>query len=375
MPRRDDRCVGGSDAVKWSDIDKVRFYSIGTAAYSFLTVALHPVTVIKTRQQVLDGPASGGAGKPGVAAAATAFSPRRQPALASVIRDAALPVNPGRSAALDGARSLFRGLPIILCLAVPARALYISVLERGREGIGDALTTSLLRAYEDPEEAKELLPLVATVSGGLAGGIAALSAQVIVVPMDVVSQRQMAMDDETYRRRGRVADVSRAVVQAEGWTGLYRGFGLSILSSLPTGFMWWATYGGCQHKLQPYVNLREGEDRASITYLTRRGTVQLASGLSAAMVAATLTQPLDVIKTRLQVGVVGRPTAQADPSGNSLTAAQGRVSPMLVVRELLKTSGVRGFLKGTVPRIAHMGLWGTALSSAYEVLREVSQKA
>jgi len=85
--------------------------------------------------------------------------------------------------------------------------------------------------------------------------------------------------------------------------------------------------------------------------------VQCISGLNAAIIAATLTQPLDVVKTRLQVGKTAK----------SLTYTQ-------VAKELYITSGFRGFFRGTVPRITTITLWGTVLSSAYEYLRHISRK-
>ena len=43
-----------SSEIKWSDIDQVRFFTVGTFLYTGITICLHPVGVIKTRLQVLN---------------------------------------------------------------------------------------------------------------------------------------------------------------------------------------------------------------------------------------------------------------------------------------------------------------------------------
>mmetsp|Transcript_17821 Transcript_17821/g.29186 ORF Transcript_17821/g.29186 Transcript_17821/m.29186 type:complete len:120 (+) Transcript_17821:703-1062(+) len=78
-------------------------------------------------------------------------------------------------------------------------------------------------------------------------------------------------------------------------------------------------------------------------------------GISAAIAASILTQPLDTIKTRMQVAN-GKPVF---------------FSPVSVAKELASTSGL---FKGLLPRIGHMGVWGSVLSAAYEYLKFVSRK-
>ena len=332
---------GGSQLVKWSEINKVRFYSIGTVVYTGLTFLLHPMTVLKTRQQVLSSKRS-------------IDAPRvQQSSLKSTFLNVMETV---------GVRGLFRGAGIVVALAVPARMVYITTLESSRHE-GSLILESILRKHiQDEGDVQSKLPLVATVAGGLAGGLAAVSAQVLVVPMDVVSQKQMVMTAEKYFIEGSAPAVIRSVVQSDGVSGLYRGFGLSIFTSLPTGCIWWATYGGCQHAIDNML-CTSSEENWTLHPLLKRGLIQILSGTTAAIVAAGVTQPLDVIKTRLQVGseVASTKIGTADSAG-------------MIARDLLKTSGFQGFFRGIGPRIIYMSTWGTVLSSCYEFLRHVSKK-
>ncbi len=364
------------DLIKWSDIDKLRFYGIGTAMYTVITLTLHPITVMKTRQQVLQ----------------TSF------------------ISSNRTAFLDKLRIYYRGVGIIILLAVPARGIYIGVLENSKEHLASRIQSVMtessllssssyfLSSSSSPTEEelsvtqKILLPLVASISGGLAGGIAAMSSQSITVPMDVISQRQMVMDDVLYRKEGSIQHVMKNILEKEGIAGFYKGFGLSLGTSLPTGVLWWGTYSGCQQILQKFEyfqqphqqhqrqsflqayssehrNKKEMEDY--IQDMIRRGLYQGICGISAAVIAATLTQPLDVIRTRLQVGIYGQQQSSASKASPSQL---NNSSYSAVVKELYSSSGFRGFFRGTIPRVANFCIWGTVLSSAYEYLRHISRK-
>lgn len=42
-------------------------------------------------------------------------------------------------------------------------------------------------------------------------------------------------------------DVVRKVMKAEGFRGLYRGFGLTAVTQSPASALWWGVYGAAQH--------------------------------------------------------------------------------------------------------------------------------
>ena len=47
--------------------------------------------------------------------------------------------------------------------------------------------------------------------------------------------------------------MARRIVQAEGLRGLYRGFGMSIATFVPTSGIWWGAYGAYQKLLWAQV--------------------------------------------------------------------------------------------------------------------------
>lgn len=370
-----------SSEIKWSDIDQVRFFTVGTFLYTGITICLHPVGVIKTRLQVLNKEAvsvgvNGTANQVSGAVSPSSLQQHqhlKSPTVTSIVRNM-LKSNVTVQSRIKG---FYRGMGIVLALAIPTRVIYISTLETTKETAGNILNQQIKNLPEfitnNSNITRSSSSIVAALSGGIAGGVAAMSAQLLVVPMDVISQRQMVMNDVQYAQYGGPLRTIRSILQSDaGWKGLYRGFGLSLFTSLPSGMIWWGCYSGCQHTLNSMkffqnIELQQqyqdemgvvDSTRTTVHYssLAKRGLMQLISGLSAAVVAATLTQPLDVVKTRIQV------------------ARKEQETYTSVVRDLVEKTGYRGFFRGTGPRIIQMGLWGTVMSSAYEYLRYVSLK-
>lgn len=317
-----------SHILQWSDIDKYKFFGYGTFLYSALTITLHPMTVLKTRQQVRSS-------------AVPKNSLLHQPTLKSTFRE------------LQKSRGLFRGAGVVVSLAIPARVIYIFTLETSRYECQQVLWSISNTVYPNRMNQEYVGPLVASIAGGVSGGLAAMAAQCLAVPMDVISQRQISMSDAKYATEGSAWSVTKHALQIDGWRALYRGFGLSLFSSLPAGSIWWSIYGGTQHVLDRYWISTRRNPQEEVMF--QRVVTQVVSGTSAALVAATLTQPLDVTRTRLQV---------AQTENASLTQ---------IVSDLKASSGLRGFYRGLGPRILHMSVWGTVLSSAYELLRHVSR--
>ena len=184
-----------------ADIDKSRLYSYGTVVYSALTVALHPLTVTKIRRQVTTASATSGTG---ISSEGTSF--------------------------FSNISQYYRGLGVVVSFAIPARIIYISTLEYSREKVDTYAREvlhrppSALRSYN--KEMLGLLPLVTPLSGGVAGGLAAVSSQLIVVPMDVISQKLMVMNNDVYKKEGSTIKVARSIIHTDGLRGLYKGFGL-----------------------------------------------------------------------------------------------------------------------------------------------------
>lgn len=298
--------------VSWEMLDKSRFFVLGAALFSGVSAALYPAVVLKTHLQV--------AAPPQAAASAAA---------AAILRR-------------DGPRGFYRGFGASLAGTVPARALYMAALEATKSAVGSA---ALRLGVAEP---------AASAAASAAGGVsAAVAAQVVWTPVDVVSQRLMVQTAPVAAARYRGgADAFRKILVADGVRGLYRGFGVSVLTYAPSSAAWWASYATAQRLLWRAVGPAHHDSRGAAM------AVQGVSAAAAGSAAALVTMPLDTVKTRLQVMDAG---AQAP----TLAAA---------ARALVREGGWAACYRGLGPRWASMSLSSATMVTTYEFLKRLSAK-
>jgi len=182
-----------------------------------------------------------------------------------------------------------------------------------------------------------------------AGAMAEVVGQFLYVPMDVISQRVQAQalpdrpvplnyDSFRFKRVDGGVDVVRRIAARDGVAGFWRGFWISVGSQVPASAVQMAGYEYFR-KLLPKYN----------DSLTQKhwATHLVAGGLAGAL-SVIVTNPLDVLKTRLQV-------------------AQTRITLTQAVDELLVRDGPRGFLRGMLPRICFTAPRNAIAFFLYEV--------
>ncbi|KAM7254523.1 hypothetical protein ACFE04_003903 [Oxalis oulophora] len=314
--------------INWEMLDKSKFFFLGAGLFSGISTLLYPVVLIKTRQQVGESLQLSGI--------RTAFS---------IVKH-------------EGCRALYRGFGTSLMGTVPARALYMAALEVTKSYVGGATLTMGVP--------KHSAAAIANAVGGLS---AAMAAQLVWTPIDVVSQRLMVQCNEK-RRYSNGVDAFRKIMGTDGPRGLYRGFGISILTYAPSNAVWWASYSVAQRVVWGgigcYASQREDSPGTNSGNIIRPDskTVMAVQGVSAAMaggVSALITMPLDTIKTRLQV-MEGEENGRRGP-----TISQ-------TVRNLVKEGGWLACYRGLGPRCASMSMSATTMITTYEFLKRMSTK-
>ncbi|TKY48294.1 Solute carrier family 25 member 44 [Spatholobus suberectus] len=314
--------------IDWQKLDKSKFFCLGAALFSGVSATLYPVVVLKTRQQV-------------------------SPSQLSCIRTAFSLIR------LEGFTALYRGFGTSLTGTIPARALYMAALEITKSNVG---TAALRFGVAEPT--------AATIANAAAGLSAAMAAQLVWTPVDVVSQRLMVQSGSRCNSPPQYMngiDAFRKILKNDGARGLYRGFGISILTYAPSNAVWWASYSVAQRMVWGGVgwclcSKKGGGGESELRPDSK--TVMAVQGVSAAMaggMSALITMPLDTIKTRLQV---------LDGDEN------GRRGPtvMQTVRNLVREGGWMACYRGLGPRWASMSVSATTMITTYEFLKRLSTK-
>ncbi|PKI85553.1 Pet8p [Malassezia vespertilionis] len=172
----------------------------------------------------------------------------------------------------------------------------------------------------------------------LSASIAEVSACMVRVPTEVVKSRQQT---SVY---GRISSVTafRNVVAGEGVAGLYRGFSGTILREIPFTCIQFPLYEYFKH---------------TMTTPGKRSTWWQAAGAGsiAGSIAAALTTPLDVIKTRIMLAKMGTSAAEVDT----------RICTTL--RGIVHQGGLGALFAGIVPRTLWIGLGGAVFLGTFDI--------
>ncbi|GJJ76247.1 solute carrier family 25, member 33/36 [Entomortierella parvispora] len=168
----------------------------------------------------------------------------------------------------------------------------------------------------------------------LAGGTGGMVGALVTSPLDVVKTR---LQSSLYHSSQSSTVVPRTGISAvaghikdtclflghiyrhEGPRALYKGLGPNLVGVIPARAINFATYGNGK---KFYTDLNNGKETA---------IVHLSSAATAGVVTATMTNPIWLVKTRMQLQVEG-----VRQYKNSLDC----------VYQILKTEGIRGMYRG-----------------------------
>ncbi|GJX96635.1 solute carrier family 25 member 44-like protein [Tanacetum coccineum] len=310
--------------IDWEMLDKSKFFFLGAALFSGVSGTLYPTVVLKTRQQVV-----------------VKDTPCFKMAV-SILRH-------------DGFKGFYRGFGTSLMGTIPARALYMGALEMTKSSIGCATVNMGF------SEAK-----AAAIANGVAGVSAAMAAQLVWTPIDVVSQRLMVQGGQNVnclKYNGGI-DAFRKIIHTDGIRGLYRGFGISILTYAPSNAVWWASYSMAHRAIWDGIGSKLKKDGngndSGIGFRPDSKAVVAVQAASAAMasgVSAIVTMPLDTIKTRLQV-----------------IDGEGCNGIRQTIRKLMNEGGLSACYRGLGPRWVSMSFSATTMITTYEFLKKLSTK-
>ena len=313
----------------------------GAAAGALPRVVTHPLDTCKARIQVRTQSASVGL-RTGLAAELA------------------------RTARGEGVRALYRGFPTAFWGAAPAGCLYFGAYEASKKCLspGGALGGVL----GDSSTSVHLL----------SGLLAEAASCVLWVPIDVVKERlqvqsalygcadsgaessaESAAARSTMLYRGNV-DAFKSILSTEGVRGLYRGYGATLLSFGPFSAIFFAL----NEQFKAAWMAREGVVAAES--LAHPTLAFATSGAAAGSIAAFATNPMDMVKLRLQVQRSASALAATDAAGPSAFNYRGLFHGMA---EIVRHEGPAALFKGACARVAFQAPTTTIAITSFETLR------
>jgi len=138
--------------------------------------------------------------------------------------------------------------------------------------------------------------------------------------------------------------------------GLYRGLGITLMREVPFAFIQFPIYERLKLELVRRTRSSSSSSSSRDGLVVECSPIQAAAcGSVAGGIAAALTCPLDVVKTRLMLGT--------DKLGVPYLGVRD------VVQRLAKEEGKAIFLSGIQPRVMWISIGGFVFFGAYETYR------
>jgi len=230
-----------------------------------------------------------------------------------------------------GYTRLWRGVQTMTTGCIPAHALYFSSYEFTK----DALSTTTIHPTTGAAQTH-----LGTLGASAAGATSTFFHDLVMTPMDTIKQR---MQLGHYKGMGHAFSH---ILNHEGWVGLYRSFGVTVLTNVPYGMVMVTTNEFLRDTLME-MKARNNNNHSNLLDIQ---TTMLA-GCGAGAVAAGVTAPLDRVKTRLQTQAF----ANATPMHHDVVKACPKAKAS--VQSKLKYSGLADAFFSIVKEEGYQGLW------------------
>uniref|UniRef100_A0A7N0UTA5 Mitochondrial carrier protein n=1 Tax=Kalanchoe fedtschenkoi TaxID=63787 RepID=A0A7N0UTA5_KALFE len=177
-----------------------------------------------------------------------------------------------------------------------------------------------------------------------AGAMGNIVSSAIMVPKELITQRMQA------GAKGRSWQVLLKILEKDGVLGLYAGYSATLLRNLPAGVLNYSSFEYLKAIVLSNTGQRNLEPAQSVL-----------CGALAGAISASITTPLDVVKTRLMTQVRG------DAVGKAAEVVYGGVRQ--TVKQILMEEGWVGFTRGMGPRVLYSGCFSAIGYFAFETAR------
>jgi len=232
-------------------------------------------------------------------------------------------------------RSIYAGLPSVLLGSMPSAASFFVVYDGVKRSLLDPSSSSSTQTYTH---------MVASSLGEIA-------ACAIRVPTEVMKQRAQA---GLFGGSSLLAlkDIL-ALRHSDGITTtireLYRGGAVTIMREIPFTIVQFSLWEYFKASYSMRQHTRRGREKGMVT--AAEGAV---FGSVAGAVAAGITTPLDVLKTRIMIARKG--------PGNE----PNRNGPLRILQLIWREEGPRGLFRGFIPRVGWISTGGAIFLGTYQ---------
>lgn len=250
-------------------------------------------------------------------------------------------------------RQLWRGtLPSVIRTGLGS-ALYFSTLNALRQHVASsnilASTGFVANSHSGSRNSSSTLPQLSNLANLSTGAVARASAGLVMMPVTIIKIR---FESSLYSYKS-LLGAAGAILKSEGIKGFFTGFGATAIRDAPYAGLYVLFYEQSKRRLSQIQSAAPtietlGFQNSMTT--TKSVPINFLSGVVAAGLATTLTNPFDAVKTRLQL--------MPGKYGNMLTAA----------RTMIKEDGFKSFFDGLGLRVGRKAISSALAWTLYEEL-------
>ncbi|KAG7396688.1 Hydrogenosomal carrier protein [Phytophthora boehmeriae] len=179
------------------------------------------------------------------------------------------------------------------------------------------------------------------------GALAGATATVACYPIDLIRTRLATQLNSDIRYTG-IRHAVQRISAEEGFLGLYRGMGATLMVTVPNLAINFTLYESLKDYARAFrrnqalegltgIDREEAAERHDNTHLGVADT--LFCGGTAGIASSLVTFPIDVVRRRLQISAIHAESAGIKPT------------PSGIASELFQTQGISGFYRGLTPEL------------------------
>ncbi|KAF3393337.1 S-adenosylmethionine mitochondrial carrier protein [Talaromyces pinophilus] len=275
-------------------------------------------------------------------------------------------------------RGLYQGIWSVVMATIPSSGAFFTTYE-GIKHILNSSTTKHSSNDSTTTPTSNLLPfkhpLPTPVINGLASSAAECVSCFILTPAEVLKQNAQMVTTSTNRKQQSSKKNPTMQVLATFRahpTHLWRGYGTLVARNLPFTAMQFPLFEYLREWIQHKWQRRRQQRRQEEQSVSERALITALSAGVAGGVAAIITTPIDVVKTRVMLAAAEE-GEQRKPADLACSSSRSR-GAFAVGKEIYIKEGMRGLFKGGSLRSVWTALGLGLYLSAYETGRMYFEK-
>ena len=236
----------------------------------------------------------------------------------------------------EGWPSLYRGFLPTMAMSLPGTVVYFVGYERVRDIL---IENQLIRS--------ELVPMIS-------GAVARVFAATAVSPLELIRTRMQFKGIESGKLKPVTSELFRSI-RSEGTRVLWRGLQPTLWRDVPFSAIYWSILEPSKSKIIKMISENQKHDPSWL----QATIVSFGCGAVSGSIAAALTTPFDVAKTRQQLIL-----DHTKPSADKIRSCPS--TTWIQLKAIWKEDKWRGLTRGMGPRVAKVAPACAIMIGSYE---------